>query len=32
MRQLGNAVPVKLGAVFADAVAKALDAAPGSQS
>ncbi|MBK6016682.1 DNA cytosine methyltransferase [Streptomyces sp. MBT53] len=29
MRQLGNAVPVKLGAVFADAVAKALDRAPG---
>ncbi|MDT0440160.1 MULTISPECIES: DNA cytosine methyltransferase [Streptomyces] len=27
MRQLGNAVPVKLGAVFADAVAKALDTA-----
>ncbi|MFD9400321.1 DNA cytosine methyltransferase [Streptomyces sp. NPDC060011] len=32
MRQLGNAVPVKLGAVFADAVAKALDAVPGPQS
>ncbi|MEU9962772.1 DNA cytosine methyltransferase [Streptomyces malaysiensis] len=31
MRQLGNAVPVKLGAVFADAVAKALGAAPGAQ-
>ncbi|WBP88089.1 DNA cytosine methyltransferase [Kitasatospora cathayae] len=29
MRQLGNAVPVKLGAVFADAVAKALDQAEG---
>lgn len=27
MRQLGNAVPVKLGAVFAEAVAKALDEA-----
>lgn len=29
MRQLGNAVPVKLGAVFADAVAKGLDTASG---
>ncbi|MFE9633257.1 DNA cytosine methyltransferase [Streptomyces sp. NPDC006463] len=29
MRQLGNAVPVKLGAVFANAVAKALDTASG---
>ncbi|MER6600410.1 DNA cytosine methyltransferase [Streptomyces parvus] len=29
MRQLGNAVPVKLGAVFANAVGKALDTASG---
>ncbi|MFH8717214.1 DNA (cytosine-5-)-methyltransferase [Streptomyces sp. adm13(2018)] len=32
MRQLGNAVPVKLGAVFANAVAKALDTASGSRT
>jgi DNA (cytosine-5)-methyltransferase 1 len=32
MRQLGNAVPVKLGAVFADAVAKALDRASAPRS
>lgn len=32
MRQLGNAVPVKLGAVFADAVARGLDAASAQQS